>query len=81
MNGIEEVSTEVIVAYTSSEGGKWKDWPPFFHNTLPSNEKLEEGRQDSGARRTNRVLVNDFYVHSFKISNGRVYDALNGWRK
>ena len=76
-----------VLEYTTKEGGEWLDWD--FKTFKPSNPELNTmGIPITGSVNTGHVaLFRDdtlgisVFVHSLRLSDGREWDCVNGWRK
>jgi hypothetical protein len=83
-----------VTHYTECEGGDWKPWP-FPDRIKPSNpELLTMPPCDVWLfiKKDYKTIFNKFgfvlskrtvyklYFHAIKLSNGRVFDTINGFR-
>lgn len=72
-----------VVAYTEYEGGGWKEWP-WPSCVKPTNPQLLAFRHGPTAvlklvgHPTGAIIF--MLVHALKLSNGREWDSINGFR-
>jgi hypothetical protein len=74
-----------VVQYTYEEGGNWIDWP--FHTFKPSNPELKTMGFQKGTNHGKPIAMFGepmkgfgIFVHSLKLSDGREWDCVNGFR-
>jgi hypothetical protein len=71
-------SLETITHYTKIEGGEWLPWPKRNFNRVGSEARILNGFGPNSTIKTK--YIHGVQVHSFRISTGREWDVLNGWR-
>jgi len=74
---MRKMATEKIAFHTKVEGGDWIRTTSSYCS-LPPDESLDLSKLRS---RDNVALVNGMLIHSFRTSEGREWDVINGWRQ
>ncbi len=59
-----------VIEYTTVEGGGWHRWDL----DLVSDTRLHNHPQMAA------LALYGYYIHALRLSDGRVWDCINGWR-